>query len=177
MGHRSTGLQSPVRLPSNAAVGVRRVRRKLTRIWAGRWRLPRSWPRRGASASHRRRARSGPPVRAPAGEAACEWTRLRLATGPRRSTRHLRHPMRSGPLRSVSGSPREAGSLRRSHQLSAHREALLTARIVLLALFGQNRTAVLPMSGMPLQKENEKDWKIRCAQAKAYESQGRRFPS
>jgi hypothetical protein len=47
-------------------------------------------------------------------------------------------------------------------------EALDVSEDPLLALFGQKRTAVLPMSGMPLQKESEKDWKMCCAQAKEY---------
>jgi hypothetical protein len=46
-----------------------------------------------------------------------------------------------------------------------------------LALFGQNRTAVLRMAGLPLQKECEKDWKMRCAQAKEHEKKGRKVPS
>ena len=33
------------------------------------------------------------------------------------------------------------------------------------------------MAGLPLQKECEKDWKMRCAQAKEYEKQGRKVPS
>jgi hypothetical protein len=56
-------------------------------------------------------------------------------------------------------------------------EALDLSEDAILALFGQNRTAVLQMSGLPLQKECEKDWKMRCAQAKEYERQGRKVPS
>jgi hypothetical protein len=56
-------------------------------------------------------------------------------------------------------------------------EALDVSEDAILALFGQNRTAVLQMTGMPLQKEFEKDWKMRCAQAKEYEKQGRKVPS
>ena len=33
------------------------------------------------------------------------------------------------------------------------------------------------MAGLPLQKECEKDWKMRCVQAKEYEKQGRKVPS
>jgi hypothetical protein len=44
-------------------------------------------------------------------------------------------------------------------------------------LFGQNRTSVLRMAGLPLQNECEKDWKMHCAQAKEYEKQGRKVPS
>ena len=56
-------------------------------------------------------------------------------------------------------------------------EALDVSEDAILALFGQNRTAVLRMAGLPLQKECEKDWKMRCAQAKEYEKQGRKVPS
>jgi hypothetical protein len=56
-------------------------------------------------------------------------------------------------------------------------EALDVSEDAILALFGQNRTAVLRMTGLPLQKECEKDWKMRCAQAKEYEKQGRKVPS
>jgi hypothetical protein len=45
-------------------------------------------------------------------------------------------------------------------------EALDVPEDAVLALFGQSRTAVLRMAGLPLQKECEKDWKMRCAQAK-----------
>jgi hypothetical protein len=47
-------------------------------------------------------------------------------------------------------------------------EALDVSEDAILALFGQNRTAVLRMAGLPLQKECEKDWKMRCAQTKEY---------
>jgi hypothetical protein len=43
-----------------------------------------------------------------------------------------------------------------------------------LALFFQNRTAVLRMSGMPLKKESEKEWKMLRAHATAAEAQGRK---
>jgi hypothetical protein len=56
-------------------------------------------------------------------------------------------------------------------------EARNVSEDAILALFGQNRTAVLRMSGLPLQKECEKDWEMRCAQAKEYERQGRKVPS
>jgi hypothetical protein len=56
-------------------------------------------------------------------------------------------------------------------------EALDVSEDAILALFSQNRTAVLRMAGLPLQKESEKDWKMRCAQAKEYERQGRKVPS
>jgi hypothetical protein len=56
-------------------------------------------------------------------------------------------------------------------------KALGVSEDAILALFGQNRTAVLRMAGLPLQKECEKDWKMRCAQAKEYEKQGRNVPS
>jgi hypothetical protein len=55
-------------------------------------------------------------------------------------------------------------------------EALDVSEGAILALFGQNRSAVLRMAGLPLQKECEKDWKMRCAQAKEYEKQGRKVP-
>jgi hypothetical protein len=51
-------------------------------------------------------------------------------------------------------------------------EALDVSEDAILALFGQNRTAVLRMAGLPLQKECAKDWKMRCAQAKEHEKQG-----
>jgi hypothetical protein len=56
-------------------------------------------------------------------------------------------------------------------------EALDVSEDAILALFGQNCTAVLRMAGLPLQKECEKDWKMCCAQAKEYEKQGRKVPS
>jgi hypothetical protein len=56
-------------------------------------------------------------------------------------------------------------------------EALDVSEDAILALFGQTRTAILRMAGLPLQKECEKDWKMRCAQAKEYEKQGRKVPS
>jgi hypothetical protein len=56
-------------------------------------------------------------------------------------------------------------------------EALDVSEDAILALFGQNRAAVLRMAGLPLQKECEKDWKMRCAQAKEYEKQGKKVPS
>jgi hypothetical protein len=56
-------------------------------------------------------------------------------------------------------------------------EALDVSEDAILAIFGQNRTAVLRMAGLPLQEECEKDWKMRCAQAKEYEKQGRKVPS
>ncbi len=40
-------------------------------------------------------------------------------------------------------------------------EALDVSEDAILALFGQNRTAVLRTVGLPLQKECEKDWKMR----------------
>jgi hypothetical protein len=42
-------------------------------------------------------------------------------------------------------------------------EALDVSEDALLALFGQNRTAVLRMSGMPLQKESEKEDALRAS--------------
>jgi hypothetical protein len=56
-------------------------------------------------------------------------------------------------------------------------EALDVSEDAILALFGQNSTAVLRMAGLPLQKECEKDWTMRCAQAKEYEKQGRKVSS
>jgi hypothetical protein len=76
----------------------------------------------------------------------------------------------------VSAAIASAASAQSSSSYSPD-EALDVSEDALLALFGQNRTAVLRMSGMQIQKESEKEWKIRCAQAKAYESPGRRVPS
>jgi hypothetical protein len=56
-------------------------------------------------------------------------------------------------------------------------EALDVSEDAILALFSQNHTAVLRMAGLPLRKECEEDWKMRCAQAKEYEKQGRKVPS
>jgi hypothetical protein len=46
-------------------------------------------------------------------------------------------------------------------------EALDVSEDAVLALFGRDRTAVLRMSGLPMQKESEKEWKMRKAQAAA----------
>jgi hypothetical protein len=56
-------------------------------------------------------------------------------------------------------------------------EALDVSEDAVLALFGRDRTAVLRMSGMPIQKESEKEWKMCRAQAAALEAQGRAAPS
>jgi hypothetical protein len=41
-------------------------------------------------------------------------------------------------------------------------EALDVSKDVVLALFGRYQTAVLRMSGMPVQKDSEKEWKRQC---------------
>jgi hypothetical protein len=56
-------------------------------------------------------------------------------------------------------------------------EALDVSEDAILALFGQNRTTFLRMAGLQLQRECERDWKMRCAQAKEYVKQGRKVPS
>ena len=56
-------------------------------------------------------------------------------------------------------------------------EALDVSEDAVLALFGRDRTTVLRMSGLPMQKESEKEWKIRKAQAAAQEAKHRPVPS
>jgi len=56
-------------------------------------------------------------------------------------------------------------------------EALDVSEDAVLALFGRDRTAVLRMSGLPMQKESEKEWKMRKAQAAAQEAKNRTVPS
>ena len=56
-------------------------------------------------------------------------------------------------------------------------EALDVSEEAVLALFGRDRTAVLRMSGLPMQKDSEKEWKMRRSQAATLEAQGRTVPS
>jgi hypothetical protein len=56
-------------------------------------------------------------------------------------------------------------------------EALDVSKDVVLALFGRYQTAVLRMSGMPVQKDSEKEWKMHRAQVALLEAQGRTVPS
>jgi hypothetical protein len=74
-------------------------------------------------------------------------------------------------------STKSSASFNPEEALDVSEDAILATSSVRIALFGQNRTAVLWMAGLPLQKECEKDWKMRCAQAKEYEKQGRKVPS
>ena len=138
--------------------------------------------RRGAWASHRQQTRPGLPDGARADGVPSEWPAESWsgATSSASSTinavwtaaERQRFAARGGVAAAIAST-----SSAKSSASFNPEEALDVSEDAILALLDQNRTAVLRMVGLPLQRKCEKDWKMRCAQAKEYEKQGRKVPS